>query len=318
MAKIETDAAGLPELDPQILTDPNQFALWRHIANWSLLRHRSAPGPVLDWIRRQGVQGGKPGGLLAEEETDMILEHDLSLPVPWSPHRCEIDVPDKYDSLVALSDITVPAMAEQGYRVGLISGVFDVLHAGHLLYLKKCREQCDYLVVGVDENELVSLFKGPGRPLNDFAVRVGTLSEVPYVDAVHRVPAAVAHGFNNTFPPYGMPYTTWLYELPDRQQIYTWEQIGRMRPQLEARDPYWFEHIAPNMRFFVGEGDRAVDQKQRAAALMGAQCVVLPRQSQVSSTLLEERFGLVKSPSQPNKFGVPAKWQRGYEKLANW
>jgi len=51
-----------------------------------------------------------------------------------------------------------------GFKIGYTSGVFDLLHAGHLDYLQKARARVDRLVVGVNSDSSVRANKGPSRP----------------------------------------------------------------------------------------------------------------------------------------------------------
>ncbi len=49
--------------------------------------------------------------------------------------------------------------------IGMTSGVWDLIHYGHTHFLKRCRQQCDVLIVGVDCDKMVRKTKGPGRPI---------------------------------------------------------------------------------------------------------------------------------------------------------
>lgn len=72
--------------------------------------------------------------------------------------------------------------ADSCSKIILTSGVFDLVHPGHLDYFNKARSFGDILVVSVVDDEFVE--KGPGRPIFNQGLRLSWLAALEIVDYV--------------------------------------------------------------------------------------------------------------------------------------
>ncbi|MBC2205978.1 adenylyltransferase/cytidyltransferase family protein [Listeria booriae] len=68
------------------------------------------------------------------------------------------------------------------YKIGYTTGVYDMFHIGHLNLLKRAKAQCDYLIVGVTIDELVSYKKK--QAVIPFEERIEIVKHIRYVDEV--------------------------------------------------------------------------------------------------------------------------------------
>lgn len=77
---------------------------------------------------------------------------------------------------------------QQGKKVVIASGVFDLLHEAHLQYLRKAREQGDWLIVLVESDERTRELKGEGRPIWNQGKRKEEILKLGFVDDVLILP----------------------------------------------------------------------------------------------------------------------------------
>lgn len=67
--------------------------------------------------------------------------------------------------------------------IGYTTGVFDMFHIGHLNILKRAKEKCDYLIVGVSTDECVKSYKNK-TPIIPYDQRAAIVEAIKYVDEV--------------------------------------------------------------------------------------------------------------------------------------
>lgn len=67
--------------------------------------------------------------------------------------------------------------------VGYTTGVFDMFHIGHLNILKRAKEKCDYLIVGVSTDACVESYKHHS-PVIPYEQRAAIVEAIKYVDEV--------------------------------------------------------------------------------------------------------------------------------------
>jgi rfaE bifunctional protein nucleotidyltransferase chain/domain len=87
--------------------------------------------------------------------------------------------------------LTEPALVEAvardraaGHTIALANGCFDLLHVGHVRYLRGSAAEADRLVVAINDDASVAALKGPGRPILPAADRAELVDAFAGVDYV--------------------------------------------------------------------------------------------------------------------------------------
>jgi D-beta-D-heptose 7-phosphate kinase/D-beta-D-heptose 1-phosphate adenosyltransferase len=92
------------------------------------------------------------------------------------------------DSTLVLSRSNAASFAqrlrESAKQVVFTNGVFDLIHPGHVRYLREARSLGDALIVGVNADESVRRNKGEGRPVTPERERAELIAALTCVDAV--------------------------------------------------------------------------------------------------------------------------------------
>ena len=78
----------------------------------------------------------------------------------------------------------VARLKARGKKVVFTNGCFDILHVGHIRYLRRARKHGDILIVGVNTDRSVKQIKGEKRPIVPEKERAEVLSALEFVDYV--------------------------------------------------------------------------------------------------------------------------------------
>lgn len=73
-------------------------------------------------------------------------------------------------------------------KIVLVGGCFDILHIGHVKFLKRAKSFGDYLIVLLESDINIEKLKGPTRPIQNEKQRKETLESLKFVDKVILVP----------------------------------------------------------------------------------------------------------------------------------
>ena len=110
---------------------------------------------------------------------------------------------------------------QNGKTFAATNGCFDILHVGHIRYLRKTKELADYSIVMLNSDKSVKQIKGEGRPINSESDRAEILNALSSVDYVvlfeEKSPAKLLEAIKPDIYTKGADYT--LETLPERDIV---------------------------------------------------------------------------------------------------
>jgi rfaE bifunctional protein nucleotidyltransferase chain/domain/rfaE bifunctional protein kinase chain/domain len=125
----------------------------------------------------------------------------------------------------------------RGGTVVATGGCFDLLHAGHVRFLRQARALGDCLIVCLNNDASVRRLKGPGRPLVPEDDRAAVLSALDCVDAVvvfdEDTPEAILSRLKPDIFAKGGDYA--VADLPEAELVKSWGGQTVLLPYLEGR-----------------------------------------------------------------------------------
>jgi len=83
-----------------------------------------------------------------------------------------------------ISGDIIHTMSAKKPITGLVTGCFDILHVGHIHFLKHAKSRCNRLVVGINSDAIIKKIKGEKRPINASISRKELLLSLKYVDEI--------------------------------------------------------------------------------------------------------------------------------------
>jgi len=168
-------------------------SVWRHLPTTprSVYDNTGAGDAVLAMLSAATAAGADlvSAARLANIAGGLEVEKFGCVPIPADEVLAELRLQERQDGgkQCTLDELSAELQLrrDRGETVALTNGCFDVLHAGHVDFLKRCRKEASLLVVGLNSDASVrKLEKGDGRPVNKFEHRAQMLSAMECVDYV--------------------------------------------------------------------------------------------------------------------------------------
>ena len=88
------------------------------------------------------------------------------------------------DKIQTMDTIEQTLSSQRNKTIVFTNGCFDILHIGHIRYLKEAKAKGDILVLGLNSDASVKRLKGNDRPINNQKDRMDMLAEMEFIDYI--------------------------------------------------------------------------------------------------------------------------------------
>jgi D-beta-D-heptose 7-phosphate kinase/D-beta-D-heptose 1-phosphate adenosyltransferase len=120
---------------------------------------------------------------LANKAAGIVVTKMGTVPIEYDELFGEYGANRKIIEINGLLKI-IRKLKENGKKIVFSNGCFDILHKGHIFYLKKAKELGNILIVGLNTDASVRRIKGNARPITNQEDRAEILSSLEFVDYV--------------------------------------------------------------------------------------------------------------------------------------
>lgn len=100
--------------------------------------------------------------------------------------------------IIKFTDLGKIRLKNKNKKIVFAGGVFDLIHIGHIDFLRQAKKQGDILVIGLSSDRKTQLKKGLCRPILKEEERIAILNSIKYVDYVFISPFIC--GGKSSFP----------------------------------------------------------------------------------------------------------------------
>ena len=86
--------------------------------------------------------------------------------------------------LCKLKELNYDLKKYKNKTIGFTNGCFDLIHQGHIFYLKEARKMCDFLILGLNSDNSIKKIKGKDRPILNQMERTEILANFDFIDKI--------------------------------------------------------------------------------------------------------------------------------------